>query len=78
MQAATVRSSSLPVGAQCETRTPISCAWYSGRPWWPECVMSAMPRPGRSVRNGCQALRPHPLTSTVPSGPIPSIPSPAW
>src|SRR4051812_594418 len=36
---------------------PRSCAWKSGRPWCPDCVMSARRLPARSSRNVSNALR---------------------
>src|SRR4051794_24883394 len=36
---------------------PRSCAWKSGRPWCPDCVMRARRLPARSSRNVSNALR---------------------
>ena len=47
----------MPVGAQWESATPSSWAWNTGRPWWPDWVMSAILGPGRSSRNVSKALR---------------------
>ena len=47
----------MPVGAQCVSRMPISWPWNTGRPWWPDCVISAIDGPSRSSRNSSNALR---------------------
>lgn len=57
MKSAVSRSASLPVGAQWESRTPSSCIANTGRPWCPDCVMSAIAGPSRSSRNFSKALR---------------------
>ena len=47
----------MPAGAQCDMPNPIVWAWNSGRPWWPDWVMSAMRFPATSSRKVSKALR---------------------
>ena len=57
MKSEVSRSASLPVGAQCESRTPSSCIVKTGRPWCPDWVINAIAGPSRSSRNLSKALR---------------------
>ena len=49
MKSADSMSASLPAGAQCDRRMPISWPWKIGRPWWPLWVIRAMALPGQVV-----------------------------